>query len=312
MMAIVGVAVLAAAGLGMWTVMQARAERQRVEEMLRDSLRPRIVSLAPALTEALYALNLGDHVVAVSRFCDYPPEVKDLPTVGGLADVDVETVIRMVPDVVVLPPAQAHLRETLLRLKDPPHVLTVRTDRLEDIYNAMWKIGENLERTKEAEAWLGDIEKIMARAERAVRLKKETAEKQSPGSVYHPPKVLLCIGREGEKLERMWIAGPGTFYHDIIGKVGGVNAYTGVLSYPAIATEGLLQMNPDIIIEVCLPAGGVPVNTAQIIAQWSRWKEVSAVQRVHIYVIEEEWAVRPGPRVGLLVERLLDIVTGYN
>jgi iron complex transport system substrate-binding protein len=129
--------------------------------MLRDSLRPRIVSLAPALTEAIYALGLGDHVVAVSRFCDYPPEVKDLPKVGGLADVDVEAVIRRVPDMVVLPPAQAHLRETLLRLKDPPEVLVVRTDRLEDVYNAMWKIGEARDRTKEAEAWLGEMEKIM-------------------------------------------------------------------------------------------------------------------------------------------------------
>src|SRR3990172_1277855 len=64
----------------------------------------RIVSLTPAITETLFALGLGDRVVGVTRFCDYPPEVARLPKVGGYADPDVEAVLALTPDLVLVSP----------------------------------------------------------------------------------------------------------------------------------------------------------------------------------------------------------------
>ena len=300
----VGLAATVMAG-GWWGVRHARTAKERKgEAALREVPYPRIVSLSPALTEALYALGLGEHVVAVTRFCDYPPEAKALPKVGSLIDVDMEAVVRFRPDVVVAPPSLAHIRMVLDQMKNPSYALTLKTDRLHEIFDAMWALGDALGRQEAAVAWLSEMEETMANAKRIADEKFAATQER--------PKVLLCIGRDGEGLSRVYVAGPNTFYDDIITAVGGVNAYTGLLSYPIVAAEGLIQMNPDIIVEICLPyVGGETVGGAQVVSQWGAWTDISAVRSVHVYVITDDWAVRPGPRIGLLVQRLSDILHGY-
>src|SRR5262249_17819131 len=100
----------------------------------------RIVSTAPSITETLFALGVGDRVVGVSRFCNYPPEVQKLPKVGDYIKPDVESVARLVPDLVILQQSQNDLGDRLNAL----HIafIVVPHTTLDDIYTEIQLIGK--------------------------------------------------------------------------------------------------------------------------------------------------------------------------
>lgn len=257
--------------------------------------RPRIVSLAPATTEALFALGLGDHVVGVSRFCDYPPDVAGLARVGGLTDVDIEAIVRLLPDLVVAPVSQLRARETLAKLNIA--VLTVEQDTLPQILDSMWRIGEALDRADVAAAWLAEMEQLFA-----------TVKEHAPQGEARP-RVLVCVGRDTASLERLYIAGRGSFYAEILELVGARNAYTGDAPYPIVSAEGVVRMNPDLILDI-IPAGpdGPRLSDDDAQAQWAALPGIRAVAEGKVHVLTETWAVRPGPRIGFLIERVARIV----
>ncbi len=257
--------------------------------------RPRIVSLSPATTEALFALGLGDHVVGVSRFCDFPPDVEDRARVGGLVDVDIEGIVRLLPDLVVAPASQLRARETLAKLGIT--VLTVELDTLPQILDGMWQLGEALDRAEVAAAWLAEMERLFA----AVKERAPQGEER--------PRALVCVGRDTASLERLYIAGRGSFYAEILELAGASNAYAGEAPYPIVSAEGVVRMNPDLILDI-IPAGpdGPRLSDDDAQAQWAALPGIRAVAEGKVHVLTETWAVRPGPRIGFLIERVARIV----
>ncbi len=256
---------------------------------------PRLVSLSPSTTEALFALGLGAQVVGVSRFCDFPPEVAGLPRVGGLQDADVEAVMRLRPDLVVAPRPHERAREALRSLG--VEVLTLDQETLPQVLDGMWILGETLDRADVAAAWLGEMERLLA----AVAAQAPTAADR--------PRVLVCVGRNPGSLERLYAAGPGTFYHDILEAVGARNAYEGALPYPMIGIEGLVRMDPDLVVELLPETAGQPtISAAQALAQWDELDALRAAREQRIAILTDSWCVRPGPRIGFLIDRLAGLV----
>ncbi len=256
---------------------------------------PRIVSLAPATTETLCMLGLEKHLVGISRFCDFPPTIADLPRVGGLTDVDIEAIVRLEPDLVVAPRPQLRARETLAKLGID--VLTVDQETLPQIYDSVWIIGEALDRSEVAAAWLAEIDAIMATAG-ADKLPEE-----------EQPTVLISVGRDPASFERVYIAGRDTFYEQALEAVGARNAYRGSTPYPMLSAEGIVLLNPDIIIDI-IPATGdeePSSDSTSAAAQWGTIPGLRAVDAGRVHVITETWAVRPGPRIGFLIQRLAEI-----
>ena len=100
----------------------------------------RIVSLSPNATEILHAIGAFDRVVAVSTYCEYPPEVANLPRVGGWTNTNLEQVLVLDPDLVILSDAQAPLVERKLHALGL-ETLVVGSQSLEDIYQAIDSIG---------------------------------------------------------------------------------------------------------------------------------------------------------------------------
>ena len=86
---------------------------ERPAQAASEAIPERIVSTAPSVTETLFAVGAGDRVVGVSRFCCYPPEVEQLPKVGGLFDPDVERIVELRPDLVLMTQDNAGLKERL-------------------------------------------------------------------------------------------------------------------------------------------------------------------------------------------------------
>src|SRR5512137_2365476 len=132
----------------------------------------RIVSLAPNITEILYDLGLGDRVVAVTDYCDYPPAVKAKPRVGGFTNPSLEAIVAARPDLVILTD-DGNPRAIYNRLKDlgiPCHVFSAR--RLKELPRGIRDLGTVLGVEKQASVLAGRIEKDMAALEKKARLNR--------------------------------------------------------------------------------------------------------------------------------------------
>lgn len=259
---------------------------------------PRIVSLVPSVTETLFMLGLGEHVIARSDYCDFPAEVTNRPAMGSLGNVSVEAIARMKPDWVILSEAQAqsklHTAFANLRINH----LGVPSDSLEDIMQSIWDLGDKFEAQDNATVWLEQFDKTVAAARAAAPDKK--------------PRVLICAGRDPGDLRRVYISGKGNFYEDIIKIAGGVNAYDGHLPYPMVSLEGIAQMNPDIIIDIITGPSVDAAVVGDALYQWSRLPSINAVATTDVHVLTDPWAVRPGPRIGLLLETFSSYVQEWS
>ncbi len=119
----------------------------------------RIVSLAPSVTESLYALGLGPKVAGVTRFCRYPPEAAAKPHVGGFGDVNLEAVLRLRPDLAVLPVDKTTIKALLEQLGIP--VLLLDTRSLPGLLRAIADLGAATGQEAKAEAILGRFDEAL-------------------------------------------------------------------------------------------------------------------------------------------------------
>ncbi len=252
----------------------------------------RIVSLSPSVTEILYALDLGDKVVGVTRYCLYPPEAKEKPKVGGLLDPSFEAILALKPDLVILVPDQKDFEAGLSQLNLP--YLEVSQYGLQEILDSIVKIGEVCGAEQNAQRLSASIEA------RAKSLGERMANRPRT-------RALISVGRDygSGSLGQVYISGPGTFYDELLKLAGGVNAYQeGTVKYPVVSAEGILRMNPEAIIEIA--PGVVPGSSEAeaIVRDWQEIPQVSAVMDSRVYVFGEEFMTIPGPRIGLILERL--------
>lgn len=249
----------------------------------------RIVSLAPSITETLYALGLGDRVVAVTRFCVYPPEVQGKPKVAGFSDVNYEAVLRLRPDLIVLPSDKISVRADLERLGLSVMPLDTRT--LNGFMEAAARLGKSTGRQKEAAALLGELRDSITRA-------RARAEGEKP------PRVLFAVMHSYEGLghiTEVYAIGRDGFYHELISAAGGKNAYTGDLDFPRLSREAIIFLNPDVIIDV-IPTKEFDPEALR--RDWQSLGSVNAIRSGRLHLFTDEGDTVPGPRSHKTVERL--------
>ncbi|MBI2302436.1 MAG: ABC transporter substrate-binding protein, partial [Armatimonadetes bacterium] len=208
----------------------------------------RIVSLAPSITETLFALGLGDKVVGVTRACDYPPEAAGIAKTGAFLDPSFEAVVALRPDLVVLPSSGVEAQRELAKL----HLRTLMAPQqtLAGIHQSIRLIGGACGARAAADALLSQLTRRAAAVRRAVAGRPR-------------PRVLICVGRDtaSGQLAGMSMAGAHTFYDEIIRAAGGTNACADTAAtYPEFSAEGVLQTNPEVIVDLVgmLPKGGRP------------------------------------------------------
>jgi iron complex transport system substrate-binding protein len=238
----------------------------------------RVIAMAPNIAEILYALGLSNEVVGVSRFCSYPPDVTNKPSVGGLYDPNWEMIVALQPDLVIGLETQKEIEGQLKALGID--FLGVSHEHISDILQSVLTIGKACGAEAEAQQLLQSLEKQTADFSNG-RARSPSEPRTSRRDI---PTVLVCVGHD-ESLSRMYIAARGTFYDELIGLAGGINACEETGGYPEISPEGLAAMNPDVVI---LPANG---NVSPDV-----WKPYPAV------MITNDYASIPGPRFVLLLE----------
>jgi iron complex transport system substrate-binding protein len=262
----------------------------------------RIVSTSPSITETLFALGVGDRVVGVSQFCNYPPEVQKLPKVGSYIKPDAEAITRVNPDLVVVEKNSSALTERLNTLHLP--FVEVPHSTLEDIFAEIQIIGKAA-RVQERSVSLidqikGSLDAIQAKA-------KATAS----------PRVLVIVDRQQGTLNNLIAVGPGNYVSQILEIAGGTNvlARSGVPQYPRISLETVLRENPDVIIDISgtqETESARRASRAATLSLWGQYREMAAVRNNHVYAGTSDSLVVPGPRTPIATQRLFDFVHGIG
>jgi iron complex transport system substrate-binding protein len=249
----------------------------------------RIISLAPNLTEILYDLGLGERVIAVSRYCNYPPEVKAKPKIGGMSNPSLEAIVAMKPEMVVLtddgnPRA---IERKLRQLGVRTHVF--RAKRLADLPREIRALGTALD-------VYGIADRRAARIEGVIRRHAEKAQ----SSAGHPPQKVLFVVQPDPLL----VAGPGTAIDDVLKLLGLQNiAADAKTQYPRYSLEEVIRQSPDIIF-IGKAHDAVMAQSRRLLGKLSG---VDAVRLGRVYYIGDP-LFRLGPRITEGIAEITGIV----
>jgi iron complex transport system substrate-binding protein len=195
----------------------------------------RIVSLAPSVTEILFAMGLGDNIVGVTSFCDYPEEAKKKQKIGGMSNPSLEAVVSLRPDIVVMTTDgnPKEFEERLRSLKIKTYVFTAR--RLAELSQGIRELGRALGVKNKADKLANGIEDDIGKVRKS-------------SLVSHPStmrkKILYIVWPEP-----LIVAGPGTVIDDAITLLGEVNIAQGAAAaYPKYSVEEVIRQAPEVII----------------------------------------------------------------
>ncbi len=247
----------------------------------------RIVSMAPNLTEILFALGLGDKIVGVAAGSDYPPAAVSKPKMGTFWQPSIEAVIAAKPDLVITLgfSQQRNLAQRLERIGY--RTATVNIERISELSEAIRTIGEVTGRKPRADELVRAISENLDNLSALVGAREKV-------------KVLWVVQREPLR-----VAGRNTFVNEMIELAGGENAIgPTVHKYPPISSEQVYACGADVIIEPAMTTKDLGAQRAGAVKYWSRFKNIGPVKNGRIYVIDGDIVSRLGPRLYEAVETI--------
>ena len=255
-----------------------RSVRDQLGRRVSVPVQPRrIVSLAPSITEVVFALEQGQRLVGATRYSNFPPAAAQLPKVGSYVRPDIERIVALNPDLCIAtrdgnPKAAI---ERLATLKIPVYV--VNPHSLDTILATIREVGAIINADDRASILAG----AMADRIQAVRLRV--------GRKDHRPRVFFQIG-----ISPIVSAGTGTFIHELIELAGGQNLAQGKIAYPRFSREQVLSLRPDVIIITSMSRQAV---FEEVKAEWGRWPHMPAVRDDRIFLVDSDLFDRPSPRL---------------
>lgn len=234
----------------------------------------RIVSLAPSVTEILFAIGAGDMVVGRTKYCDFPSQTKSIQTVGSLFEPDLEGILDLDPDVVI---AATHMNEDVLKTLTKAKIQTVTQSspaKINEIYTFISKLGALTNYNYESRALVSSLKLKEDRVKQLVR--------QIPKDQL---KTVYYVVETGKKEST---AGAGTFINEVLQTAGAVNVAIDVEGW-SYSLEKLLEHNPSYIF-------GERYNYDTMVTS-DNYKGLSALKMGHYILIDSNIYSRPGPRI---------------
>ncbi len=236
----------------------------------------RIVSLAPNITEILYAIGADSILAGVTDYCDYPSQAKQKPHMGGMINPNIETIVGTHPDLVLMS-VEGNSRldfEKLEKLSIPVFATNPRT--IEGVMKSILDIGTLTGAGQKAERFVAELR---SRRDSIVAITRRQGRS----------RVLLVIS-----LTPLMVAGSGSFVNELITDAGGINLGTaGKGSYPIFSREEILRLQPDEIILT----SDIAIPLDQLLQRFPEWRTLHAVQQNAVSTIDASLISRPGPRV---------------
>lgn len=235
----------------------------------------RIISVAPANTELLFALGKGGSLVGRSDFCDYPAEVKSIESIGGFFPPNYEKIVSLKPDLLLLVGGSVDDRDRLAN-EYKLNVYVVQPETFETLYDGVARLGQVVNAQPQAEKLIADMKKAV----------KEVSDKTE--KVTTKPKVFYEVWNDP-----LMTAGSSTFIDDLIRLSGGTNVGAAVKGWSNFSLEQLAAANPDVIF-----IGGV--DGPKKLKERQAWQGFAAVKQDRVYAVEDANILsRPGPRLVL-------------
>lgn len=236
----------------------------------------RIISLAPSITEILFAIGLDDEIIGVTDFCNFPEKALSKPKVSYTRP-NIEVLVALEPQLVLAPPSfiRADVLAKLEQLKIPTFVLESKT--VEGIFGHIQLLGRMVGRASEANAFAANLRKQVTALTKKVE--------------GRPRPILLYVLNS----DPLITVGPGSFIHHLIELAGGRNAAERANApYPRLTMEEVLMQNPQILLFPIGEYEGIPQAEQD---RWKRWTSLRAVQDGKLFQVQADLLNRPGPRV---------------
>ena len=245
-----------------------------------DASRMRIVSMAPNLTEILFALGLDTEIIGVTRHCNTPPQAMQKRQIGTFWQPDVEAILAGRPTLVVTLGFEQQ-RQLAKQLQNTGcTTLTVDIESIDQLHSGILTIGQSVNRIEQAQAIVDRL------IESQNRIRTRYADRPTP-------KVLWVIQRQPLR-----VAGTKTFVNEMIEIVGGINAIEPTLNiYPPIGAEQVIAAWPDVIIEPTDAPEQLDEQTRSAKTFYAVFRTIPAVQNGRIYVMDGDLVSRLGPRL---------------
>ncbi len=258
-----------------------------------EAMPMRIVSLAPANTEILFGLGLGDRVVGVTDYCNYPEEATAKPKVGGYSTVNIERVVTAKPDLVVA--AFGNTEEVVEHLRSLGlTVIALNPDSAGGTLRDIRLVGT-------ATGTRAEAERLVASMEARIEAVKERTEKATD-----TPTVVHAVW-----YDPIWVSGRDTFQDEMIELAGGTNAFSDVEGWQIITMERFITTDPKVIIVnsgTGMGEGGTDLIYRYFMDE-SRFKSLNAIKNNRVYIVDSDLIDRGGPR---LVDALEEIAAAIH
>jgi iron complex transport system substrate-binding protein len=260
--------------------------------LILDAPATRIVSLAPSLTEALFAIGAGDQVVGREDFANYPAEALELPTIGGtFGELNTEAILDLTPDLVMVAPlSSAEQVQSLMDVGLTVFMMPNPTT-LEEMYDSLRIAAVITGHEAETEILIESFEIRVADIVEII-----SAAETTP---------LVFYELDSTDPSAPWTAGPGTFIDTLITMAGGQNLGASLQGdWVQVSSEELLALNPEIIIL----GDAIWGVTTEDVAARPGWDAIAAVANGMVYPFNDDLASRPGPRLVDGLEELAKLI----
>ncbi len=257
----------------------------------------RVISVAPTITEILFALGAGDQVVGDTTYCNFPEAAKTKPKIGGYTTPSLEAILALRPDQVIMmknrPDVAQKLRQTGI------DVVELQPESLAGVYESIQVIAEKIGLPARGRSLVQSIKKQL----------DDVGAKAGAGS---RPKVLFIVGRTPGTIADLIAVGRGSYLSELIGLAGADNVFNDArVPYPQVNMEEVIRRNPDVIIDINDMGNNNTASESQKQAVKQLWKKYSflrAVQRDAVFPTSADYFVTPGPRVAQAVRDIREII----
>jgi iron complex transport system substrate-binding protein len=248
----------------------------------------RIISLSPANTEILFALNLGEKVVGITDVCNYPSQTEKKEKIGGYSNPNLEKIIELEPDLILA--SYGNPAKLINQLEELNYtVVGLNPKNIDDIISSITMVG-----------------KITGKDEEATRLTEEMKERieavlSETSSLFESdrPRILYVVW-----YKPLWTAGSGTFIDELIQKTGGINIAGDIAGWPQISLETVLEKNPQVVIV----GEGHPGGLVETVKKEGTLWITDAFKYNKIYTIDADIISRTGPRIVDALEEMAKII----
>lgn len=252
-----------------------------------DSPAEKVVVLDAADCEILYAIGAGDKLAGRGEYCNYPDEVKNIPSVQSGMETNIEQIIALDPQVVIMS-KMAQAKEHAEAL-DKAGIKVAVTDpqNIEGVYSAIRLIGKVVGKEQKADSVINDMRSAFSEI-------TSKAEKNSGKTIYF----------EVSPLEYgLWTAGKGTFMDELASMLGLTNAFSEIEGWGEISQEQVIERDPDYIVTLTMYSGDGQTPTDEILSR-DGWQGMKAIKNKAVLNVDSDEISRPGPR---LVNALKDM-----